>query len=387
MTLARAADISADPALDFDPERQIDWTPTWRRDVTLVPWSAGGDAGSRRAAGLFDTHGAFMPEGHCWRYSHIPITLEPEMPPSDEAPERLSGRWLFGGLFYGHFGHFLCESTSRLWALEELGPIDGIVFYPKNQMTHERRHYRHFLPFFAAMGLDEAQVKIRVPQKPVVIEELATPEPAFGIGDMIEARPNYRTYMQGTLGHGIAGNGTKDLYISRSQLPSKRGSVLTEGLIEQKMAKAGYSIFHPQNHDITEQIATYKSAQRIVSLDASALHMAAMVVGPDTKVAIVNRGPSNNIEDYVAQFTRWQGRAPTRVEAVSGFYFPEGRRVVKRETHAVLDFPKVCAALVRDGFLPKGTRWANPSKIKLSQAVDAMSARVKAPLVAHELEG
>lgn len=130
------AAASIEPVLDFDPERPINWTPKWHSDVTLIPWSEGGDRGARRAAGLFDADGTFLREGHCWRYASGPITLEPEFPQMDTPPERLEGRWLFGGLFYGHFGHFLCETTSRLWALDKVGPIAGIVFYPKQKLTH-----------------------------------------------------------------------------------------------------------------------------------------------------------------------------------------------------------------------------------------------------------
>lgn len=375
-----------DPELDFVAGRPIDWTPTWHSDVTLVPWSAEGDRKARRAAGLFDASGAFMPEGHCWRYDHSPITMEPVPPSGDPKPERLQGRWLLGGLFYGHFGHFLCESTSRLWALEQLGPIAGIVFYPKQNLTHERRHFRHQLPFFAAMGLGEDKVQIRVPQKPVIIDQLAIPEPAFGIGKMIEGRPNYRDYMHANLGRDIPADGAKDLYISRSGLPSKRGSVVLETLIETRMKAAGYTVFHPQNHDIDGQIAAYKAAKRIVSLDASSLHLAAMLVAPDTKIAIINRGPSNNIEDYVAQFTRWQGRPPTRIEAVSGFYYPEGQRVIKRETHATLDLPAVGKALAQNGFLPASTQWRAATAKTLAKAVKEMSTRLEHQLVHHEIE-
>ncbi|WP_341864353.1 glycosyltransferase 61 family protein [Gymnodinialimonas sp. 57CJ19] len=375
------------PALDFDPDRPINWTPSWHDDVTLVPWVEGGDRGARRAAGLFDAQGTFLPEGHCWRYDTGPITLEPAFPTSEQAPERLVGRWLYGGLFYGHFGHFLCETTSRLWALDALGPIAGIVFLPKQHLTHERRHFRHQLPFFAAMGLDDTKVTFRVPQQPVIIDQLAIPEPGFGIGNMIKGRPEYRQFMQSTLGADVAAQGGQDLYISRSQLPSKRGSVLLETLIETRMEKAGYSIFHPQNHDITEQIAAYKAARRIVSLDASSLHLAAMVVSPDTKVAIINRGPTNNIEDYVAQFTSWQGRAPTRIEAVSGVYGPEGRRTKKREAHAALSFPAIGAALAKDGFLPAATKWTAPTKLQTTKAVAALSERVGETLTFQSIEG
>ncbi len=375
-----------DLALEFDPDVPLNWTPEWHDDVTLIPWSVEGDRGARRAAGLFDAQGGFLPQGHCWRYPAGPITMEPVAPDTTEAPERLPGRWLFGGLFYGHFGHFLCETTARLWALEHLGPIAGVVFYPKQKLTHERRQYRHQLPFFAAMGLTEDKIEIRVPQKPVIIEQLAIPEPGFGIERMIEGRPDYRAFMQANLGKGIEPQGGTHLYVSRSRLPAKRGSVLLETLIEERMETAGYTIFHPQDHAIDAQIAAYKAATHIVSLDASSLHLAAMVVGADTKVAIINRGPSNNIEDYVAQFTRWQGRAPTRIEAVTGFYFSEGRRVVRRETHAVLDFRTIGAALARDGFLPAKARWTAPTATQIKTAVAAMAERVEEPLVHHQME-
>ncbi len=374
------ASVPIDPGLDFDPEKPIDKAPVWHQDVTLVPWADEGDRGARRAAGLFDSAWRFLPEGHCWRYTSGPITLEPEFPDLEEEPERIEGRWLFGGLLYGHFGHFLCETTSRLWALDQLDDVDGIIFYPKNRMTHERRHYRHQLPFFAAMGLTEDKIRFRAPQKPTVIEQLAIAEPGFGIERMIEGRPEYRAYMQANLGRDIMPEGAEDIYISRSKLPSKRGSVLLETLIESRMENAGYTIFHPQNHALEEQIAAYKAAKRIVSLDASSLHLAAMIVAPETKVAILNRGPTNNIDDYIAQFTRWQGHAPTRIEAVQGVWFPEGRRLKKRETHATLDLPAVCKTLVAEGFLPEGTKWRPPTKAQLDKAVSAMSERMQTPL-------
>ena len=167
-----------------------------------------------------------------------------------------------------------------------------------------------------------------------------------------------------------------------------------EYIIEQKTdfscgaaSLASLLKFAYDRHDINEQIATYKAAKRVVSLDSSALHMAAMLVSADTKVAIINRGPSNNIQDYIAQFTRWQGHAPTKVEAVSGYYFPEGQRMKKRETHATLDFPAVGAALVAGGFLPDGTTWDAPSPDMLSSAVETIATRLEQPLTHHAVEG
>ena len=57
------------------------------------------------------------------------------------------------GCSNGHFGHFLVETTTRLWAAEGLDDLAGIVFYPKRALTHERRMFREMVPFFELCGL------------------------------------------------------------------------------------------------------------------------------------------------------------------------------------------------------------------------------------------
>jgi hypothetical protein len=367
--------------LDFDPQRPIGWTPAWREEVTLVPWGAQEPGGARRAAGLFDAEGPFLPEGHCHRYAEGPITVAPEVPRRGGPVERLTGTWLFGGLFYGHFGHFLCETTSRLWAVPQLPGVDGIVFFPKQRLGHERRQIRHQLPFLEALGL--SGLEIRAPQVPVVIERLAVPPQGFGIGALIAGRPEYRAFMRGRLGAAVEASGPTDIYVSRSRLPSKRGSVLMETRIEALMEAAGYTVFHPQEHVLPTQLAAWKAARRIVSLDGSALHLAAMLAGPETRVAILNRGPSHNIEDYLLQFRTFASVEPLRIEAVSGFYHPSGRRVVKRETHALLDFPTIGRALAGAGFIPDAHRWTEPGEAELAAAAAALEARIGEALALH----
>lgn len=364
--------------LAFDAERPVGWTPSWAEAVTLVPWGAVEPGGARRAAGVFDATGAFLPEGHCHRYIGGRITVPPEPPAPGAATERLEGRWLLGGICYGHFGHFLCESTSRLWALNALGGVDGIVYYPKQRLTHERRQFRHHEPFFEALGLEGVQ--IRAPQHPVAIDRLALPPPAFGIGVLVAGRPEYRAFMRNNLGADIDPDGPEDLYVSRARLPTKRGSILLEERIEHLMEAAGYTVFHPQRHDLRTQIAHWKAARRIVSLDGSALHLAAMLVAPEARVAILNRGPSHNIEDYLLQFRAFAGIAPTRIDAVAGYYHPEGRRVVKRETHAILDLPAIGAALAKAGFVPDAAGWTAFDPAEIARAAQDLAERIGSPL-------
>ena len=379
----------APPPLDTDPDRPLDWTPDWHRDVTLWPWGAEDPGGYHRAAGIFAQDGRHIADSHCWRYAEAPCTVPP-VPDGRAVAERLAGRWLFGGIFYAHFGHFLVETTARLWAVEaaggaaggaagaEGGDLAGIVFYPKQRLVHEFRPLKPLVPFFRKLGL--GHLKLRMPQDPVTIEAIALPPPAIGIGAMIAGRPEYRRFMRTRLCDGVAPDGASDIYISRSGLTSRRGRVVLERALEARMAAEGYLIFHPQEHDIAAQVAQYRAARRIVALDGSALHLAAMVAEPQTRVAILNRGPSRNIEDYLLQFRAFAGIEATRIDAVTGFWAPGDSRLVRREVQARLDFRAAGSALAEAGFIRRSSIWSDPPETEIAASLAELSRSYGAAL-------
>lgn len=352
------------------------------KDALLVPWGTNEPKGAKRAAGLFDAAGSYLPQAECLRFDAAPVTIAPEFD-ADTPTETLDGRYLFGGMLYGHFGHFLCESTGRLWALAQDLGCDGVVWFPKVALGHPAKLVKPYHPFFNAMGL--AHLDLRAPQKITRIAEVIIPEQGFGIGTLSSGRPEYRAFMQANLGAAIAADGPEKLYISRSGLPTKRGSVLLEPEIERRLAAEGYQIFHPQDHSIEVQIARYKAARFIVALDGSALHLAAMLISPACKVAIINRGPSQNIDDYLRQFEAFAGVMPTRIDAVSAYWFPQGRRVVKRETHALLDLPALGAGLSAAGFRG-ASAWAPANPAEVAAEIASRETRSETPLTRYEAE-
>jgi hypothetical protein len=214
---------------------------------------------------------------------------------------------------------------------------------------------------------------------------LVTPPPGFGMNEMMEGRPEYRDWARQSLGRDIAPAGPEAIYVSRARLPSKRGSILLEERLERLMEAAGYSVFHPQEAPLHHQIAQWKAARRIVGLDGSALHLAALVAQPGTQVALINRGPSQNIEDYIRQFRRFAGVTPLRIEALGGYYHPAGRRVIKRETYATLDFPAVGAALAEGGFIASSKGWTAPAPADLAAAVAEVEAGLGAELAHYTM--
>lgn len=318
------------------------------RDALMVPWGDNIPKASQRAGGLFTSEGSYIAQSKCLRNADMPVTVEPVFT-ADTPPEHLPGRYLYGGLLYAHFGHFLCESTARLWALPKIKNLDGVVWVPKPKRGHAARLTRGFQPFFDRLGFGD--LKLMAPQENTRIDEVVFAEQGFGLSTLSAGRPEFRAFMRDRLTAGLERGGPDKIYVSRSSLPSKRGSVLSEPLIETLMAAEGYEIFHPQEHDIDTQISRYMNAKMIVGLDGSALHLAAMVARPDVKVAIINRGPSNSIDDYTRQFATFSGVDPIKVEAVSAYWFAEGQRVVIRETHASLDMPTVGRALFAAGMI------------------------------------
>lgn len=371
------------PALDFDPDAPIDWTPKWHRNVTSYPWAENEPRGFRRAAGMFDEDGTHIAESHCWRYADEPLTVIPDRDDSAAPHPVLKGRWLFAGLYYAHFGHFLVETTSRLYALAKHADVDGIFFYPKMQLTHEFKPYRQYLPVFQHLGLGE--LRARLPQTPITIEEIAFPPPAFGIGEMSAGRPEYRTFMRDRLGRDTPAEGAEDLYITRSGLTSRRGRIVMEDHLEKLLEAEGYRIFHPQDASFAEQIAQYKAAKRIVSLDGSALHLAAMVVKPGTEIGIINRGPSANIDDYIRQFRAFARIDPTRIEAIKGCWHPANKRFVKREVQAHMDFPTAATQLADAGFIANPQVWSDPPEADLQARLDALSKTFDSELSYRDL--
>ena len=55
----------------------------------------------------------------------------------DDAAVHSPEEVLFGGTMMPHFGHFLCESISRLWALDKLGSEIPIVYGCKDRAALE----------------------------------------------------------------------------------------------------------------------------------------------------------------------------------------------------------------------------------------------------------
>ena len=114
------------------------------------------------------------------------------------------------------------------------------------------------------------------------------------------------------------------------------------------------TIFHPQKAPIEEQIARYKAARQVVALDGSALHLMAMVAGPDQEIAVIKRRDSGASDSILAHLTAFAGRAPHVIDVIKQDWVRSDRKRADRTSVGELDFAGLSKALVEIGFLPSG---------------------------------
>ena len=314
-------------------------------------------------AGVLYSDGSYCSSGALWRNGRA-LTVQPKMPEGD-LPVR-EGTWLWGGLLWMHFGHFLVESTARLWALETLNiPIDGILFAPKRPRNGSEVHaFQH--EFVKLMGTEVPVVCLDAPTK---VERLIVPGQGFGLGSMIEGTQNYRDAIAARFANDIQAKGPKKLYISRSKLPAGRGNLIGETELEAHLEKQGYTVFHPEKHNLTDQIAIYKAADQIIAAEGSALHLLAMVAKPHQQVAIVVRRPSNATDQLARHLNSFAGITPLALVQLTRSWKPVGP-AKSRLWMGELNMPALQKDLADAGFI-------KPSKVKWkSLDRDDVSARL-----------
>ncbi len=309
------------------------------------------ESGFVQEGGVLDAEGAYCPHGALWR-RYRPITIEPK--PPAKVVETLEGRWLWGGVLWVHFGHFLVESTSRLWGLEYLDkPVDGILFMPKRPKVGDTVH--GFQSDFIHMMSPD--LPIRVLTDPTQVEELVVPGQGFGLGKIASGTGKFRDAAHKAFAKDIKPEGPEKIYISRSKLGLGKGGLLGEEHLEDLLRAEGYEIFHPQNHDLRTQVAHYKAAKKVIAADGSALHLYAMVGTPDQPVAMILRrtsGANTHLSNNIASFC---GREPLIINALRTEWLKANKGKSDRHSFGELDHAIIGQALGADGFVREGLNW------------------------------
>lgn len=218
----------------------------------------------------------------------------------------LKGTYLYAGMIFNNFGHFLLESISRLWACQYYKDHDLfiIVYAPWGRPQYlEKDNYinqvlRGFgiplkkLLFFTDIVLLK---KVLIPEQKYGFEICKHPEPLF-----VDFIRSFKFPLNIPTGFEEADK----VYVSRSDLPLGSGKPLGEKEFERYLAANGYLIFYPENYTIYEQLTVYKRAKQIIFCDGGAIHSCILL--PDLKAAVAivarRRDLRWNCREITAQF-------------------------------------------------------------------------------------
>lgn len=191
-------------------------------------------------------------------------------PTTTEAPptytpanhQHLSGKWLYGGNWMNHFGHFITEGLTTLWP--RVRGVRGIVCHPYlfgNSVTswHEELLFR--------MGWD---VPVIVATHGAIVDELIVPERPVTLNHSIAPQA---INVWGRVAS--AGTPSRDVFLSRSKLPPGRRDIPGDERLDDLMAGIGFDVLHPQEMPITEQLDAVAGARVLAGVSGSALHLSA----------------------------------------------------------------------------------------------------------------
>jgi capsular polysaccharide biosynthesis protein len=258
--------------------------------ATVVPMAEDRD----QACGVLRADGTFC-DISATRLSAGRMTGIPKAP---DATAPLPGRHLFAGVGRHHFGHFLVETITRLWALDhEAAPCDGLVVVPKHGIDFDAVMRRRFGEF---VDLLSGGLPVHIAESPLKVETLYVPTQGFGHMNWLTATPRFRQHIRQRLTSRITPDGPEKLYISRTALKDATQAMDKEDMVETMMAKAGYTIFHPQDHSLAGQCARYMAAKQIVGPDGSAFHLAPFVLQKGTRVGLIQRRHRQDVFDALA---------------------------------------------------------------------------------------
>ncbi|MEL7131410.1 MAG: FkbM family methyltransferase [Pseudomonadota bacterium] len=281
-----------------------------------------------------------------------------------ERLEALPGRWIWGGLLYNNFAHFIAESLGRLWAIDVIqGHVDGIVFTPRRPSPIKDITLNSFQQdVFAACGIT---IPIKVLDTPTQVAELVVPGQGFGLGDIIDGTPSFHRFREAHFAKNIAPDGGDRLYISRSKLAIDKGGLLGEAQIEERLSAEGYEIFHPEKHPINVQLARYKAAKKIIGCEGSAMHLMAFCAHPGQDIAMIMRRKTEATTMIQRHLGAFAGKKPLIVSSLKSVWdHPISQR--GRMSLGEPDLPKVHAELLTGGFISQSEPWPelDPSEVK-----------------------
>jgi len=250
----------------------------WVSDVQVVgarPTIAGNGLDAL-AGGVFDAQGQLLnaclqprSDGH--------YAIDPRQPANSRSPSRTFKKAVFAGVAFDHFGHFLLESSARLWALPEYRDLPWLFL-----TTGVDTLPRYQLGFLELLGLSRDNI---VPVGDVVsVDELLIPSTSFTYHHHV-TRTYRDTFRSAAFEH--APSKGRRVFLSRKN--TTIAMTIGERELESTLAGDGWEIAYPELLSPREQASLFHDDNVLLGLQGSAMHLG-LFAPPGRRVVHLCRG-------------------------------------------------------------------------------------------------
>ncbi|WP_313350617.1 glycosyltransferase 61 family protein [Paracoccus sp. (in: a-proteobacteria)] len=346
----------------------------WSRDIQFIKNAIVCPAPTIQDAPGIWRDGRDFAKAATWRSG---IRCTPEVKEEPTPARKIVGKHLWGGIYFGHFGHFITETISRLWALD-LDRFESVVFVPRHGKLEDFTNYKAEIANIFLKGH-----RIEIVRQPTEFEELVVPGQGFGIGAISSGTPEFRAFVNRTM-EKIEPNGPESIYISRTQFYGK-GGIIGEKFLERNMLAQGYTPIYPEKMPIPEQLSVFKAARKIVGLDSSAFHLLSYVSNPDQQACIILRRSHDaykHIADHLAAFS---GREPLVIDSIVANWMPGTQQIPNHVSWGELDEVALVNQLVENGFIKDANLWTYMTKENFDEGRVWSETRHKISLIRRSL--
>ena len=186
-----------------------------------------------------------------------------------QTPETQDETVVFCGYIYQHWGHFLVESTARLWYfLKNDSSVDKYIFFLDENMP--RTIGGNFREFLELLGIWD---KTEFIHKPVRYRKVIIPEPAY-------LCMQYWSEAYISVFDTVAQNVIPDsswekpdrIFFTRSHFAKDSGYEFGMDSLDHFFHKNGFSVLAPEKMSLSQMIFTIRNAETVATISGTLPH-------------------------------------------------------------------------------------------------------------------
>ena len=254
---------------------------------------------------------------HCWH--RIPRPVDSRPLPCD-GPVDIVDRGIWCGPISYHFGHMVADFGMRIAASSLLDETTPLVFSIWDDPKAEAPPF--FWQIIDHLAIDRSRILfVREPMRFGRLLVLPQAERRFGSGP---SRPHLRLMDAITAPPFRADQDLEYVFVSRARWP--KGRFAGESYLDDVLAAAGVTVFHPESADLHTQLRLYRRARCLIFSEGSALHALQLLGRVDAEIVILARRPWARM---TAVALRPRVRRLWHIRAARGFIYgllPSGHR-------------------------------------------------------------